>query len=244
MVSSSVVRQIMRCVKEDAQLQEVLGEAIRSQPEWWLNGDPRINGRVCSLFANGQSFSWLTFFTCRLAPCKEILTSVGEFVELKVSCQELFMKRSSEFNVQAGSGTLYFTSIRKEKGQPFTICASVSLFLHYVTYMFFQYASKSSAMTVPLLSLTLNQYNRVPRYLSRTPATLFDKNNIFRASSPFMTGSKHLNTIVVEEKQLCLGQYIPRQRRLWVRGSEDYTLAVMAVILLVQRSCRVKIMIG
>lgn len=153
-------------------------------------------------------------------------------------------ERSSEFNVQAGSGTLYFTSIRKEKGQPFTICASVSLFLHYVTYMFFQYASKSSAMTVPLLSLTLNQYNHVLRYLSRTPATLFDKNNIFRASSPFMTGSKHLNTIVVEEKQLCLGQYIPRQRRLWVRGSEDYTLAVMAVILLVQRSRRVKSMIG
>lgn len=51
MVTSSVVRQIMRCVKEDAQLREVLGEAIRSQPEWWLNGDPRINGRVCwSLF--------------------------------------------------------------------------------------------------------------------------------------------------------------------------------------------------
>ncbi|KAF7778414.1 hypothetical protein Agabi119p4_2759 [Agaricus bisporus var. burnettii] len=83
MVSSSVVRQIMRCVKEDAQLQEVLGEAIRSQPEWWLNGDPRINGRISTLQGN-IDVSW------RIRGTK-------------------------------GSGTLYFTSIRKEKGQPFTI---------------------------------------------------------------------------------------------------------------------------
>ncbi len=46
MISSSIVRQIMRCVREDPKLREVLGEAIRSQPEWWLNGDPKINGRV------------------------------------------------------------------------------------------------------------------------------------------------------------------------------------------------------
>jgi cytochrome c oxidase assembly factor 1 len=45
-ISSSVVKQIMRSVREDAQLKEVLGEAIRPQPEWWLNGDPLINGRV------------------------------------------------------------------------------------------------------------------------------------------------------------------------------------------------------
>jgi cytochrome c oxidase assembly factor 1 len=45
-ISSSVVRQIMRSVRDDPQLKEVLGEAIRPQPEWWLNGDPRINGGV------------------------------------------------------------------------------------------------------------------------------------------------------------------------------------------------------
>lgn len=50
MISSSVVRQIMRCVREDPQLREKLGEAIRPQPEWWLNGDPKINGRVRILF--------------------------------------------------------------------------------------------------------------------------------------------------------------------------------------------------
>lgn len=47
-ISSSVVKQIMRSVREDLRLKEVLGEAIRPQAEWWLNGDPKIHGRVSS----------------------------------------------------------------------------------------------------------------------------------------------------------------------------------------------------
>lgn len=45
-LSSSVVRQIMRTVKQNQELKEMLGEAIRPQPEWWLNGDPWIEGAV------------------------------------------------------------------------------------------------------------------------------------------------------------------------------------------------------
>jgi cytochrome c oxidase assembly factor 1 len=52
-ISSSVVKQIMRSVREDAQLKEALGEAIRPQPEWWLNGDPKIHGRVSNLTSIG-----------------------------------------------------------------------------------------------------------------------------------------------------------------------------------------------
>ena len=44
----SVVRQIMRTVKDNLELKKVLGEAIRPQPEWWLNGDPWIQGAVCT----------------------------------------------------------------------------------------------------------------------------------------------------------------------------------------------------
>lgn len=51
-ISSSVVRQVMRAVRSDAQLQELLGEAIRPQPEWWLNGDPIIHGSVSLLYLN------------------------------------------------------------------------------------------------------------------------------------------------------------------------------------------------
>lgn len=45
-ISSTVVKQVLRTVRADPQLREVLGDAIRPQPEWWLNGDPRIEGTV------------------------------------------------------------------------------------------------------------------------------------------------------------------------------------------------------
>jgi hypothetical protein len=41
-----VFRSIVRTVKADPQLREVLGEVIRPQPEWWLNGDPYVSGHV------------------------------------------------------------------------------------------------------------------------------------------------------------------------------------------------------
>ncbi|KAF4614977.1 hypothetical protein D9613_002480 [Agrocybe pediades] len=82
-LSSSVYRSILRALKADPQLREVLGEAIRAQPEWWLNGDPHVKGRISQIQGN-----------------------------IDVS----FRVRGSK-----GSGTLYFTSIRKEKGVPFTI---------------------------------------------------------------------------------------------------------------------------
>jgi cytochrome c oxidase assembly factor 1 len=36
----------MRTVKDNEELKGMLGEAIRPQPEWWLNGDPWIEGAV------------------------------------------------------------------------------------------------------------------------------------------------------------------------------------------------------
>jgi cytochrome c oxidase assembly factor 1 len=45
-LSSTVFRSIMRSVKADAQIREILGDAIRPHPEWWLNGDPHVIGHV------------------------------------------------------------------------------------------------------------------------------------------------------------------------------------------------------
>ena len=45
-LSSSVVRQIIRTAKDNKELREMLGKAIRPQPEWWLNGNPWIEGPV------------------------------------------------------------------------------------------------------------------------------------------------------------------------------------------------------
>lgn len=45
-LSSSVMRQVMDIVRDSPELKEVLGEAIRPEPVWWLNGDPWITGSV------------------------------------------------------------------------------------------------------------------------------------------------------------------------------------------------------
>ncbi|KAJ7583283.1 cytochrome oxidase complex assembly protein 1-domain-containing protein [Mycena floridula] len=82
-MSSSVVKQIMRTLRTDEQVHEVLGEAVRMQGEWWLNGDARIHGRISTMQGNID-------------------------VSFKVKGTK-------------GAGTLYFTSIRREKGAPFEI---------------------------------------------------------------------------------------------------------------------------
>lgn len=82
-LSSSVVRHIMDTVRESPELRDVLGEAIRPEPVWWLNGDPHISGAIHLM----QGTVDLSF-------------------RVKGHRQ---------------SGTLYFTSIRKVKGEPFTI---------------------------------------------------------------------------------------------------------------------------
>ncbi len=45
-ISSSVFKQVLRTAREDEGLRDVLGEALRPQPEWWLNGEPRVLGAV------------------------------------------------------------------------------------------------------------------------------------------------------------------------------------------------------
>ena len=41
-LSSSVVKQIMNTVGENEELRETLGDAIRFEPVWWLNGAARL----------------------------------------------------------------------------------------------------------------------------------------------------------------------------------------------------------
>ncbi|KAJ6626836.1 cytochrome oxidase complex assembly protein 1-domain-containing protein [Mycena sp. CBHHK59/15] len=82
-VTSSVVKQILRTIKSDYHLAESLGQAIRPQPEWWLNGYPIIHGQINQLQGN-----------------------------IDVS----FRIKGSQ-----GSGTVYFTSVRKAKGIPYEI---------------------------------------------------------------------------------------------------------------------------
>ncbi|KAI0077114.1 DUF1783-domain-containing protein, partial [Panus rudis PR-1116 ss-1] len=84
-LSSSVYKQILATIRESPELQRVIGDAIRPEPTWWLNGDPWISGSVHLPQGNVD----LSF---------RVKGSKG-------SC----------------AGTLYFTSIRKNKGEPFAI---------------------------------------------------------------------------------------------------------------------------
>ncbi|KAI0333624.1 DUF1783-domain-containing protein, partial [Cubamyces sp. BRFM 1775] len=82
-LSSSVMQQIMNTIRESPELRAVIGEAIRPEPVWWLNGDPWISGAI---------------------------HMPGGNIDL-----------SFRVKGHKGAGTLYFTSIRREKGQPFQI---------------------------------------------------------------------------------------------------------------------------
>ncbi|KAH0826899.1 cytochrome oxidase complex assembly protein 1-domain-containing protein [Lanmaoa asiatica] len=81
-LSSSVVRQVLQTAREDKALQVALGDAIRFEPTWYLNGDPWISGSINLPQGN--------------------------------------VDVSFRLKGHQGYGTLYFTSIRKTKGEVFT----------------------------------------------------------------------------------------------------------------------------
>ncbi|TFY61358.1 hypothetical protein EVG20_g7088 [Dentipellis fragilis] len=82
-LSSSVTRHVLTTIRESDAVREVLGDAVRFEPAWYLNGDPWVSGSVNML----QGHVDISF---RVKGHKQ-------------------------------GGTLYFTSLRKAKGEPFTI---------------------------------------------------------------------------------------------------------------------------
>jgi len=82
-LSSSIFHQIMRTVRDNPALKELLGDSIRPESTWILNGDPWINGMIN--------------------------TPQGS-IDLSFCLKG-----------HKGKGTLYFTSLRKAKGEPFRI---------------------------------------------------------------------------------------------------------------------------
>ena len=56
-LSSSVMRQVMSTIRESPELIDLLGDAIRPEPVWWLNGDPVVNGAVRLLCAYAMAIT-------------------------------------------------------------------------------------------------------------------------------------------------------------------------------------------
>ncbi|KAI0064520.1 hypothetical protein BV25DRAFT_1836859 [Artomyces pyxidatus] len=81
-LASSSTRAVLAAIKDSPEVREVLGDAVRPEPAWYLNGDPWVSGSV----KMHQGFVDLSF---RVKGHKD-------------------------------SGTLYYTTIRKSKGERFT----------------------------------------------------------------------------------------------------------------------------
>jgi len=76
------MRRVLSELRDSEDVRAVLGDAVRPEPTWYLNGSPWVSGSVKMLQGN-----------------------------IDVS-----------FRVKGhrGAGTVYFTSIRRERGGPFT----------------------------------------------------------------------------------------------------------------------------
>ena len=82
-LSSSVVRQVLKTAREDKALQAALGDAIRFEPTWYLNGDPWINGSVCVSF----SFSSFAYVRWR---CVVFLMQFGRLISHRETSMSAF----------------------------------------------------------------------------------------------------------------------------------------------------------
>ncbi|KAI0284579.1 cytochrome oxidase complex assembly protein 1-domain-containing protein [Russula aff. rugulosa BPL654] len=81
-LSSSAMRRVLSELRESEDVHTVLGDAVRPEPTWYLNGSPWVSGSVKMLQGNID-------------------------VSFRVKGHK-------------GAGTVYFTSIRRERGGPFT----------------------------------------------------------------------------------------------------------------------------
>jgi len=81
-LSSSAMRRVLSELRESEDVRAVLGDAVRPEPTWYLNGSPWVAGSVKMLQGN--------------------------------------IDISFRVKGHKGAGTVYFTSIRRERGGPFT----------------------------------------------------------------------------------------------------------------------------
>jgi len=80
-VASSITQQLLATVRDSPDVGALLGDVVRPEPVWWLNGAPWVSGAI-NLPAGNVDLSF-------------------------------------RIKGHKGAGTVYFTSIRKAKGEAF-----------------------------------------------------------------------------------------------------------------------------
>jgi cytochrome c oxidase assembly factor 1 len=102
------MRRVLSELRESEDVRAVLGDAVRTEPMWYLNGSPWVSGSVKMLQGNiDVSFR----VKGHRGTHKLLLRTV---TSLLIFCLS---------GTGKGAGTVYFTSIRRERGGPFTTCA-------------------------------------------------------------------------------------------------------------------------
>jgi hypothetical protein len=99
------VRQIIDNIRESPELKEVLGDAIRPEPAWYLNGHPWITGSVCLLtHLTIRLKNWPLRRGCiyRLATCRDMQTSAfgSKDTEVGLTSHLLAVDQVIAFQVQ------------------------------------------------------------------------------------------------------------------------------------------------
>ena len=123
-LTSSITQQILQNLRDSPEVNELLGDAIRPEPVWYLNGDPWVDG-VVRPYSYDVSFDphshTLDVDKHAAGECRPHVPSQGS-QRYERECLTFEFQVGSSFT---GSGTVYFTSIRRAKGQPFTIRTSL-----------------------------------------------------------------------------------------------------------------------
>ncbi|CAE6419063.1 unnamed protein product [Rhizoctonia solani] len=105
-LASSVTKQVLTQIRASPEVASELGSGVVAEPTWWMI---RASPEVASELGSGvvaEPTWWM----------------VGQpYVDGAINLLQGKVDISVRVKGSKGAGTLYFTSIRKEKGQPFTI---------------------------------------------------------------------------------------------------------------------------
>jgi hypothetical protein len=133
------MRRVLSELRESEDVRAILGDAVRPEPLWYLNGSPWVYGTVRVVLdpssyagppAGGATSLTILIFAFALARSRcyrETSTSASGSKVIRVRPPDTFTHTLSCFgdpirSLCEGAGTVYFTSIRRGRGEPFTTC--------------------------------------------------------------------------------------------------------------------------
>ena len=113
--SAAVTRQVLATVQRHAQIKELMGDGIQVEESPWLSW--------ASVFG-GKGLGWISGSVRLHVKLVRVTVILTTSYPLKVNLPAGHVDISFRVCGPTGAGTVYFTSVRKDKGIPFTIRTS------------------------------------------------------------------------------------------------------------------------